>query len=197
MGNGSSRLPGRAPLRPGLQRVDGAAVVGFLPPSWAGSIAARPATCRWGRGRWVPPAFLGGLHCGEGGFTCDGCLNDGSSRLPGRAPLRRGLPAHPGHASRWFLPPSWAGSIAARWRLPRTGRGRPVPPRLPGRAPLRRLVHPWWRLEPQPGSSRLPKRAPLRRAHVDGGQLAGDFRLVGSAQHRPVPEGEPASRRPC
>ena len=135
---GSSRLPGRAPLR------------------LLASIGASPMT-------QVPPAFRGGLHCGavSGAGAADRAR--GSSRLPGRAPLRPVLRVKPRQRrDPRFLPPSGAGSIAACGRRagppwPSRGSSRP-----PGRAPLRPRPRLPGRRGHQ-GSSRPPGRAPLRR----------------------------------
>ncbi len=136
---GSSRPPGRAPLRPDLRAAGRHRHPRFFPPSGAGSIAAiSPRTAATGT-CGVLPALRGGLHCGvsgkdsaaaaaavlpalRGGLHCGEKQMElihtqagaGSSRPPGRGPLRRGR------------------------ALPRadpkgTGSSRP-----PGRAPLRR-----------------------------------------------------------
>ncbi len=86
----------------------------MVPPAFRGGLhcgtleqAVRASLCR------VPPAFRGGLHCGS--YKVSFLFNSvaGSSRLPGRAPLRLGGAGRAPATAARFLPPSGAGSIAA------------------------------------------------------------------------------------
>ncbi len=193
---GSSRLPGRAPLRH-VDEHPGRGVRGRVPPAFRGGLHCghRLPVGRRPVGP-VPPAFRGGLHCGR--RVCSGQSSQvaGSSRLPGRAPLRRVVLVGPEHKVirgssrlpvrvplRHGVPDraDAAGDLGSS-RLPGRAPLRPYldkwaadkgvgSSRLPGRAPLR--LDPWHQREPRErrGSSRLPGRTPLRPSVCVGDEL--------------------------